>query len=70
MVNPMTDCFIPKHEVQRMTGGLSDTTLWRMRRKGLFPNPVSISPGKKAWRSSDISEWIAARIASPENITA
>ena len=64
----MTETFLPKHEVQRITGGLSDTTIWRMRRKGLFPNPVSISPGKKAWRASEVSDWIAARIASPEAI--
>ncbi len=66
----MKETFIPKHEVQRITGGLSDTTIWRMRRKGLFPNPVSVSPGKKVWRESDISDWIAARIASPQNFAA
>ena len=66
----MKDTFLPKHEVQRITGGLSDTTIWRMRRKGLFPNPVSVSPGKKVWRESDISDWIASRIASSENIIA
>lgn len=57
----MTDRFIPPHEVQQITGGLSLATLWRMRRRGEFPEPVSVSPGRKAWRESDIERWMQSR---------
>ena len=57
----MAEKFIPISEVQEMTGGISDTTIWRMRRAKQFPEPVSISPNRKAWRESDIEAWMNAR---------
>ena len=54
--------FLPIGEVQEMTGGMSDTTIWRMRRAKQFPEPVSISPNRKAWRKSDITTWMKARM--------
>jgi prophage regulatory protein len=39
----------------------SDTTLWRRVRDGSFPQPIRISPGRVAWRESDIEAWITAR---------
>ena len=29
----------------RARTGLSTTTIWRLRRRGEFPNPVQLSPG-------------------------
>ena len=40
---------------------LSETTIWRERRAGRFPEPIRISPGAVAWRESDIEEWIENR---------
>lgn len=48
-------------EVQSRTGGLSKATYWRLRRNHLFPDPVAISPGRKAWLESEINDWIASR---------
>lgn len=41
--------------------GLGRTTAWRMRQEGDFPDPVSISPGRVAWRERDIIDWTATR---------
>ncbi len=42
---------------------LSTTTIWRMRRAGCFPAPVSTGVSGKAvrWRRSDVDAWLAAR---------
>lgn len=41
--------------------GVSDTTLWRLERRGDFPKSIRISPGAVAWREHDIEAWIASR---------
>lgn len=43
--------------------GLSDATLWRMRRRGDLPEPVRLSPGRVAWPESVIRAWLDARAA-------
>ena len=42
---------------------LSRTTLWRLTKKGRFPAPVQVSPGRVAWSESAVSAWIAAQLA-------
>ena len=42
--------------------GLSATTIWRLRRRGQFPDPVRISSGCVAWREADVESWIASRL--------
>ena len=42
--------------------GLSETTIWRLRRRGQFPHPVRISPGCVAWREAAVESWIASRL--------
>ncbi len=59
----MAEKFIPISEVKEMTGGISGTTIWRMRLAKQFPEPVSISPNRKAWRKSEIEAWMNNRIA-------
>ncbi|WP_225441927.1 helix-turn-helix transcriptional regulator [Pseudomonas umsongensis] len=36
---------------------LSHATLWRAMKKGRFPRPISISPGRVGWRESAIVAW-------------
>ena len=43
-------------EVERLHP-VSRSTRWRMIKAGKFPAAVRISPGRIAWRESDISEW-------------
>ena len=40
---------------------LSNTTIWRMIKKGIFPKSVKASMGRVAWRKSDIDNWLAER---------
>ena len=37
---------------------LSRSTVWRLIRKGRFPAPLKISPGRVAWREDDIQAWM------------
>ena len=57
---PHSDRFIGEKEVRRRTD-LSRVTRWRLERKGLFPKRYCISPGRVAWRESQISAWIEAK---------
>ena len=43
---------------------LSRTTLWRLTKKGKFPAPAQVSPGRVAWSESAVSAWIAAHLAA------
>ncbi len=55
---------IPFEKVQELVGGMSQPTIWRMRRDGTFPQPVAISPNRIAWREADVMEWVEARTAT------
>ncbi len=52
--------FLGWRQVRDLTG-LGRTTAWRMRQAGDFPEPVSISPGRVAWRERDIARWNESR---------
>ncbi len=41
---------------------LSRTTLWRMVRRGEFPKPVQVSPGRIAWPEVAVNNWIASKL--------
>ena len=47
-------------EIEQKTG-LSDTTRWRLERRGEFPARVQLSPGRIGWIESQIDEWLLAR---------
>lgn len=44
-------------DVKPLFGGISRTTAWRGVRAGWLPAPVPVSPGRRAWRASDVSAW-------------
>ncbi len=44
-------------QVQPLFGGISRTTAWRGVRDGWLPRPVQVSPGRHAWRASEVSAW-------------
>lgn len=52
------DLFLNFHEVRRLTGGKSRSTLWRWCRDGRFPKPERIGPNSIAWRQSAVSAWV------------
>lgn len=47
--------------VRARVGNPSKATNWRMRKRGDFPEPVRISPGRIGWYEDDIDAWIASR---------
>lgn len=46
--------------------GLSRSKLYELIEQGKFPKPVKLSGRINAWPDSDISAWIAERIAERE----
>jgi len=52
--------FISDHDCQELTN-LSRTTIWRMRKKGLFPEMYSISDGRKVYRLSEVLDWMRSK---------
>jgi prophage regulatory protein len=57
----LTDRILRIREVEKITG-LSNTTIWRERQRGTFPEPVKISVGRHGWRESDINAWLNSRL--------
>lgn len=51
--------YLSWRDVQPLFGGISRTTAWRGVRDGWLPAPVQVSPGRRAWKSSDVSAWQA-----------
>lgn len=56
----MTNEFIREQEAARITG-LSRTTRWRLEQRGDFPKRYQISDGIKAYRSTELNEWMESR---------
>ena len=56
----MTDRFISKHEVLKVSG-LSHVTQWRMEKRDEFPKRRQMSPGRVGWLESEILEWMNTR---------
>jgi prophage regulatory protein len=69
MSNCETERFMPRPEVLRTTG-FSNTTLWREVRKGRFPAPVAISPGRVGWLASAVQAWVESRASTARLQTA
>ncbi len=40
---------------------LSRSTLWRMEKKGKFPQRVTVSENRVGWHEEEVSEWIETR---------
>jgi predicted DNA-binding transcriptional regulator AlpA len=43
---------------------LSDVSLWRLEKRGEFPQRVQISPGRVGWFESEINAWLQQRKTS------
>jgi predicted DNA-binding transcriptional regulator AlpA len=56
--------FLPWKEVCRATG-LSRTTAWRLQKRGDFPTPYAISPGRVGYREDEVEAWRISRDHSP-----
>jgi prophage regulatory protein len=43
-------------EVQRITS-LSRASIYRFMSQNRFPQAIALSPGRRAWRTSDVTAW-------------
>ncbi|HRC70723.1 MAG TPA: AlpA family transcriptional regulator [Candidatus Competibacter denitrificans] len=50
-------------EVEQRTG-LKRSALYKRIEAGEFPRPIRLTPKAVAWPSSEVSAWIAAKIAA------
>ena len=46
------DRFITQNEAKNLAGGISDMTLWRWRKAGIIPLPMTIR-GRNYWKRRD-----------------
>ena len=58
---PQADRLLSWPKVRELCGGLGRTTVYTLRMAGDFPPPVTLSPGRVAWREADIRAWLASR---------
>lgn len=54
------DRIIRAKEISETTG-LSRTTIWRLEKKGDFPDRVQLGTGSVGWKLSDVNKWIHSR---------
>lgn len=52
--------YLPWKKVEPRVG-ISRTTAWRLQRAGEFPKPYVMSPGRVAYRESEVEAWKASR---------
>jgi len=57
--DPAADIVRPYHI--RHATGISETTAWRYRQKGQFPEPLRLTDGTVGWRRADINAWLDSR---------
>ena len=50
--------FLSLKEVQRLTGNLSRSTIWRWQQQGLFPRSRRLGPHRVGWLLSEIENWL------------
>jgi predicted DNA-binding transcriptional regulator AlpA len=43
---------------------LSKATLWRLRKRHAFPDPVQVSPGRKLFSENALNRWIAGHLSA------
>lgn len=54
---------IRKPELLNMIG-LSDPTIWRMEKDGLFPKRLRLGGNSCGWLEAEVNSWLAERAAA------
>ena len=49
---------------------LSDTTVWRMERKGLFPKRINLAENRVGWFEDEVEAWQETRPRGPAGLSA
>jgi predicted DNA-binding transcriptional regulator AlpA len=55
--------------VRHLIGDVSNATLYRMLANRQFPQPIAVTPGRKAWPMSVVQAWIKDRIDRAQAFT-
>jgi prophage regulatory protein len=60
---PLVRKILRRQEVRESTG-YSDTQIWRLEKRGLFPERVKLNPDGTAvgWYADEIDEWVRSRV--------
>jgi len=59
--------FYSENEIAELTG-LSRPTVWRMKKRGEFPQSVKISQGRIAYPADAIHEWAESLRSNTERV--
>ena len=51
---------LSRFELEELSG-LSCSTLYRLMRSGLFPEPIKVGPRVVRWRQADLDDWLKSR---------
>ena len=57
----MAELFITFSELRHHGVKFCRLHLNRMVERGMFPQPVWLSPNRKVWRAGDVDQWLATR---------
>ena len=63
MLTPSNYRILLEAEVAAVTR-LSPVTIWRLQRKGLFPQRVKLGAKRVGWVEREVLDWIDARMAA------
>jgi prophage regulatory protein len=66
MAEAVAAATVPSLEIERLASvklrtGLSQTTIWRLRRSGEFPKPKKLGRSAIGWLRQDIDAWLNSR---------
>jgi predicted DNA-binding transcriptional regulator AlpA len=64
------EALLDARTVRHLIGDVSNATLYRMLASGQFPQPISVTPGRKAWPMSVVQAWIRGRIEHGQEVAA
>ena len=51
---------LTRQQVEKIVG-IKRSTIYKLMRSGMFPEPIRIGPGSVRWRKSELEEWINAQ---------
>ena len=59
------DGLLVKADLKRIIP-LSDTTIWRLERRGRFPRRIALSAKRVAWSKAEVHHWLAERMRTSQ----
>ncbi|MBN9143706.1 MULTISPECIES: helix-turn-helix transcriptional regulator [unclassified Novosphingobium] len=63
MSQPTVERLLPIAQVREITGA-GTSTIYRWMSQDRFPRPISVTPGTRRWRESDLIAWQQAKFST------